>query len=58
MVRVAHIEHEVKTNHGSSLKNAVKRVEEKQLKQGNQQDVLPDQIAEFHERHTQPKHQN
>lgn len=27
MERVAHIEHEVKTNHGSSLKDAVKRIE-------------------------------
>lgn len=55
MVRVAHIEHEVKTNHGSSLKDAVKRVEQKQSEQGEQLDVQSDKIAELHERYTKPK---
>lgn len=55
MVRVAHIEHEVKTNHGSSLKDAVKRVEVKQAKQGEQLDDQSDKIAELHERYTKPK---
>lgn len=48
MVRVAHIEHEVKTNHGSSLKDAVKRVEEKQKEQGSQ-------LSALHDRYTKPK---
>lgn len=45
MVRVAHIEHEVKTNHGSSLKDAVKRIEEVQTEHG-------DKLAELHEQYT------
>ena len=48
MERVAHIEHEVKTNHGSSLKDAVKRIEGVQGEQSTQ-------IKDLHERYTRPR---
>lgn len=54
MERVALIEHEVKTNHGSSLKDAVRRVEDKQALQGDQLDEQSDQLAELHERYARP----
>lgn len=51
MERVALIEHEVKTNHGSSLKDAVKRVEQTQAKQGEQLDEQSDQLAALHDKY-------
>lgn len=48
MERVAHIEHEVKTNHGSSLKDAVKRIEGVQVEQSTK-------IKDLHERYTRPR---
>ena len=55
MERVAHIEHEVKTNHGSSLKDAVKRVEEVQARQGEQMDAQSDKLTDLHELYTRAK---
>lgn len=48
MERVEHIEHEVKTNHGSSLKDAVKRIE------GVQEDQSA-KIKDLHEKYTRPR---
>lgn len=48
MERVAHIEHEVKDNHGSSLKDAVKRIEEVQGEQSTQ-------IKDLHNKFTRPQ---
>lgn len=48
MERVAHIEHEVKTNHGSSLKDAVKRIEGTQVEQS-------EKIKDLHEKYTRPR---
>lgn len=47
MERVATIEHEVKTNHGSSLKDAVKRIEGVQEEHGGK-------LAQLHEQYTRP----
>lgn len=52
--RLGGVEHEVKTNHGSSLKDAVKRVEQKQILQGEQLDEQSDQLAELHEQYVRP----
>lgn len=48
MERVAHIEHEVKTNHGSSLKDAVKRIEGIQGEQSTK-------IKDLHDKYTRPR---
>lgn len=53
MERVAYIEHEVKTNHGSSLKDAVKRVETQMAHNSDQMNEQGDQLTELHEKYTQ-----
>lgn len=54
MERVAVIEHEVRTNHGTSLKDAVKRIETKQREQGEQLDEQSDKLENLHDRYVRP----
>lgn len=50
--RVAHIEHEVTTNHGSSLKDAVRAIERRLEEHISETEPLRDQVAELHLKYT------